>query len=619
MLEENQKEKSREAANRSDCVGQRGIDSMQNATYQVIGEYIRQLRRQQSLTQTELGGERFSKSYVSAVERDKIVPSYEALHFFAEQLGQQFDYFEKMLAQNESVRSKIALVDPQQYRSDEEDVQEKVLPLLDILLEGTELHTGPFFNEFSTIAPEIAATLPAPVQGRYSFLVGLLAQQKGDLSAALHAFEHALILAPTKYRPAILDALGINYYLAHAYYVALEYHKRALRLLQEGTEVEEEGEVSEENVYNTIPALLLKIEFHCGNDYQAIGAHKQAREHYERARTHLRAAHDMRTAAQLYLKLGYSTYADTYHSTATNPTTRCAAEEVEREFQRAISFLVQSRTLYQVSSDSLGEARARLSQTMVLLDFSTRRRQLAQEKERTTGTLPPMNCASLLDEAEEQCRQILMGWQPQVSPPTVEMEIFLYSALSYLIRVYAQRAVIAQLGGYMDTAARERSVAVHLCEQALNTLGDQEFPWLLIQDVASLQENALSYQSQALPRLPKTSSQDNPSLRHAISRFMVYFAAGEVAETLGRAATQPAYAYDCYDRADQCLQATVSTARLVIPAEEHDFTYLIRCYQRSVDILEERKLVAPEAAEKTNSVLQTLLKDALYSLHRSVL
>ena len=60
---------------------------------QTIGEFIRQTRRQQNITQTELGGPRFSKSYVSAVERNKITASSEALTFFAEQLRQPRDYF----------------------------------------------------------------------------------------------------------------------------------------------------------------------------------------------------------------------------------------------------------------------------------------------------------------------------------------------------------------------------------------------------------------------------------------------------------------------------------------------------------------------------------------------
>src|SRR5437764_2445020 len=103
-----------------------------------IGEFIRQLRRQSSLTQTELGGMRFSKSYVSAVERTKITPSIEALHFFAEQLSLPSDYFVKLRQDmNEKEQFFSAL---QTSQENFPGVQEEFLNLLDILLEGTEQH-----------------------------------------------------------------------------------------------------------------------------------------------------------------------------------------------------------------------------------------------------------------------------------------------------------------------------------------------------------------------------------------------------------------------------------------------------------------------------------------------
>ncbi len=62
-----------------------------------IGGLIRQLRRQRNITQMKLGATRYSKSYVSGVEKNTIRPSPEALQFFAEQLGQPRDYFTALL------------------------------------------------------------------------------------------------------------------------------------------------------------------------------------------------------------------------------------------------------------------------------------------------------------------------------------------------------------------------------------------------------------------------------------------------------------------------------------------------------------------------------------------
>ena len=582
----------------------------QETIHTSIGESLRQMRRQQSLTQTELGGEHFSKSYISAVEREKIIPSYEALHFFAEQLGQPRDFFENLLLDTSASSVSDAQLSPQ----NEQLVQEKILPLLDILLAGSELYALPFVSDFSPLAPDVTDTLAPAIQGRYAFLLGLIAQQKEDFPTALQLLEQALALAPGKYRPAILDALGTNYYYVQSYYVALDYHERALTVLKE---LKDAG--LEKDEITALIALRLKVEFHCGNDYHALGAHQLAREHFEQARLYMRSAQDIKTAAQLYLKLGYSTYADVYHRTALTYTSDAAINEMEREFQRAISYFVQSRTLYQVCSDRNGEARARLSQAMVLLDLSTQRRQVAQEKANATGKVSGINCIVLLDEAEEQCRQVLLGWEADATYPSVELEITLYTALAYLIRVAAQRASVAHLHKYADTAERERSAATYLCQQVIDTLVKPQFPWALIHEVATRKDATIVSHEQTLPRIPAPALHSNTSSRHDMSRSVVFFALGEVAEVLGHAATRLDFAETCYERANQSFRAALDAYRLVFPQQEYDKSYLYRVYQRCIEILQERKLATPATAEKTNETLIDFLKSALQASYPSTL
>lgn len=569
-----------------------------------IGETLRQMRRQQSLTQSELGGEHFSKSYISAVERDKIVPSYEALHFFAEQLGQPRDYFEGLLSLSESSKSTPALIESEASTHSEQLVQEKILPLLDTLLMSNELYARPFPGEFSPLDADVTATLSADIQGRYAFLLGLIAQQKEDYSTALGLLEQALTQAPGKYRPAILDTLGTNYYYVQSYYVAIDYHERALVLLKE---LEAVG--TEKSEIAALIALRLKVEYHCGNDYHALGAHKQAREHFEQARQRLRAEHDIKTAAQLYLKLGYCIYADVYHHTSVTYTT--TIDEIEREFGRAVSYFVQSRTLYQVSSERIGEVRARLSQVMVLLDLSTRRRQVALDKSNTIGKIPPINSTTILADAEEQCRQILLGWEPDNAYPTAEIEILLYTALAYYVRVHAQRAMITVLNGYDSTATRECSVATCLCQKIIDTFGRATFPWMLMREMASLQDGSIADHMPMIPRIPDVLLDASTSHRQDMSRSVVLFAIGEVMEVLGYSATQEEYAQTCYERANESFRASLDAYHRVSPTQGYDRSYLYRVYQRCIEILEERKQVAPNAVEQTNNILVDFLKDAL--------
>src|SRR5437763_9514837 len=460
---------------------------------QPIGEFIRQVRRQHNLTQSELGGTRFSKSYVSAVERNKIASSPEALRFFAEQLDQPDDYFTSLVQQVDNMRQLSMPGAPGLLTPGETAHQDETLTLLDILLESTELHNLSARYDLPRLAPEVIAALPAHKQSRYYFLIGLVAKQKQDLITALDAFERALALALDKHRPAILDELGVNYYTAKVYQVALGYHLRALNLLQNGSDDDATTE------------LRFKVELHCGDDYRALSAYQEAFKYYEQARLHLHPEHDMKTAGLLYLGLGYCTYILIHQQTAlfTLPEERATFGEMERKFQRALSLLLQSRSVYQVSGDRAGEASARLTLAMVLLDFSTRQRQMLQEKADTLGRLAVANCNVLLNDAEEQCRQVLLACQDLAAGTSVpaDLDATIYIALDYLVRIAVQRATLARSGEYRDTAYRERAIASSLCQPIVDSLSESSLPWMVMRN-AMASHSDRDYQPPSLPRLP---------------------------------------------------------------------------------------------------------------------
>src|SRR5436190_17083668 len=52
-----------------------------------LGERLRQLRVAAGMTQTELAGDRFSKEYVSQIERSKTRPTPETIEWLAARLG----------------------------------------------------------------------------------------------------------------------------------------------------------------------------------------------------------------------------------------------------------------------------------------------------------------------------------------------------------------------------------------------------------------------------------------------------------------------------------------------------------------------------------------------------
>ncbi len=579
---------------------------------QFIGESIRQLRRQRNLTQSELGGERYSKSYVSALERDKITPSFQALQFFAEQLGQSNEYFTTLLEQTEHLKQLAVLSEQSHINTGEQPVPEGEWGFLDVLLKSAHYADLQALRDLPSLSDEAIATLQPINQARYAFLTGLIAQQKQQYDAALHAFESALAFAPTKYHAAILDALGRNYFLAHAYVTALNYHLRAFRLLQK------------EATDDVEPTLRLDIALHCGDDYRCLGAYQQACEMYEQARGHFNAEHDMKTAGSLYLGLGYCAYAIAYTTTTLAAPGReeASLEDIQPLFQRAISLLVQSRSVYQVSGDSLGEAVVRLTLAQAELDFSTSQSKLARQRTSKEQKLLAAQCASLLDDVEEHCRQIVLNWQetsgvPGASP--AELDNIPYIALAYLISIYRQRATLARLSGHKETSLRESQFMSYLCQEVLDAFSQPVFPWTMLANTLSMRTDASGFTPPILPRLPGLEEASRNVLHSPISQVEVYFAAGEVAEELGRAAEEHSFARGCYMQANTFFLAALNSAGSVVTQGERDPGYMVRCHQRCIATLEERFTDAPDILEETATTLLTMLKNSLHRLSEIML
>jgi len=590
-----------------------------------IGEIIRQVRHLRNLTQQALAGDRFSKSYVSAVERNRIAPSPRALRFFAERLGQPNGNFAALLQQPDVAQALSVLDTPASPTANGHIARDDTVTLLHTLLEQAAFAGFSPDHHLPMISPEALTSLPQHLQAHYYFLLGLSAKEQRQLPVALRAFESALTLAPAHQQAAILDEMGSCSFLLQAYHTALGYHLHARHLL------------SKASSNNTMAPLQLAVELHCGNAYLALGAYHQALAHYESAREYLSAQHDLATAGELYSGLGYCTYAAIYTSTAPSAPSALpsdiAPERIERAFQRATSFLLQSRSFYQVSGDRAKEANDRLMLATVLLDFSTWRRRITPSINRgatasnTEQRQTFMDCTRLLDDAAEQCQQVLLGWQDQlehVAPPhpvdainrvptaTAELDTLLYMALACLVRVSVKRAILARLeGSSLDVAYRQRAFAAYLCQQVLDTLANPSLPRALIQQAVTISADTLAYRSPSLPRLIEIATDGSDSSpRSPLSLIEVYIAMGEVAEELGRVAPVPSYAHDCYTQANQSFQAALFLANSVHVKGERDPGYLARLYQRCVALLEERAVASPAFAEETTKALLGVLKDA---------
>src|SRR5438105_15053166 len=74
-----------------------------------LGERLRQLRVAGGMTQTELAGDRFSKEYVSQIERGKTRPTRETIEWLAGRLGVDAGFLTSGVASEERSRLEGAL------------------------------------------------------------------------------------------------------------------------------------------------------------------------------------------------------------------------------------------------------------------------------------------------------------------------------------------------------------------------------------------------------------------------------------------------------------------------------------------------------------------------------
>jgi len=562
-----------------------------------LGEHIRHLRRERSLTQTELGGKQYSKSYVSAMERGSITPSREALRFFAEQLTQPVDFFEQLLQQKTTHAGSSMMVE-QEKKEYLHEAQQEVSALFNFILSDANPSAISLAREMLMQANEHLEQHSIR-QARMAFLRGLIAQGKGDLAGSRPYFEYALALAPEYQQAPILDALGTNYYLEQSYIQAISYHQRAWQALQQS---------SVEELRSDLPML---IELHCGHDYRALAQHEQARDHYEHAQQHLRSTHHLLLAAQLYLGLGYCTYA-----------ALCRIQDRKEEqqrtgevYERAISFLLQSRALYQASHDTGGVERVRLMQAMILLDYSAWQRRNIVERAKENETFPILNNTALLDDAEEQCYQVLMGQQESDASVPEEEKLQLYMALAYLVRLRVQRAEQERIGGSDSTGQRELALAASLCQLVLDAMSDEQRLWPLLQQMQAFREPAPLASSPALPRLTEEMLKSG---RNPLIQAEIYQATGQLAQEMAKTASEEGFIGSCYRQADLCWHLTLSLLSRLPTGPQHDSDYLIRAYHSYINDLQERVETWPDLKEEIYPVLLELLREMLSFAQHSV-
>ncbi|HEU4450565.1 MAG TPA: transcriptional regulator [Gaiellaceae bacterium] len=238
-----------------------------------LGERVRQLRIARGLTQTDLAGERFSKEYVSQIERGKTRPTAETIDWLATSLGVDATFLE--IGVSSSERERV----------------ESVIARAEAGLESGQFEDA--VAELDGVAPALG-TVAAPELELRALLASSWAHMYlGEVRKSIEELDRARTIAEAPsftdiHRADVLYRLACCRYKLSSVSTAVALYSQALEL------VERSG----------LPADRLRSHIHGWRSrcYRRQRDWEAAREDAERALELARALDDPRTTANAFFQ-----------------------------------------------------------------------------------------------------------------------------------------------------------------------------------------------------------------------------------------------------------------------------------------------------------------------------
>jgi tetratricopeptide (TPR) repeat protein len=240
---------------------------------QRLGERLRQLRVAAGMTQSDLAGERFSKEYVSQIERGKTRPTTETIAWLAQRLGVDGGY----LANGVSV--------------DERGRIDATLARAEALIEAHRYEEATV--EYDKVRPAVAGTASTELEVRMLCGEGWARMQQGEVQAGIELLIRARTLSES---PGFsdVDRADVVYRLAVCRY-KLSSISTALALFNEAYSLAERAELP----CDVLRSNILAYRSRCYRRQRDLQA---AKEDVELALELAESLDDRPTMAQVYVQ-----------------------------------------------------------------------------------------------------------------------------------------------------------------------------------------------------------------------------------------------------------------------------------------------------------------------------
>jgi tetratricopeptide (TPR) repeat protein len=238
-----------------------------------LGERLRQLRAAAGMTQTDLAGDRFSKEYVSQIERGKTRPTRETIDWLAQRLGVDPGFLANGVSADERGRADAALA------------------RAEALLEARRNQEA--LEEFESVRSAVLATGMPELESRALSGEATARMRAGEVREAIALLERARALSEGPSfsdveRANVLFLLGVARYKLNSI-------QTSIGLFDEALKMAERSEIPSDQLRSNI----LSWRSRCYRRRRDLEA---AREDVERALELAEGLNDKRTAADIYFQ-----------------------------------------------------------------------------------------------------------------------------------------------------------------------------------------------------------------------------------------------------------------------------------------------------------------------------
>jgi tetratricopeptide (TPR) repeat protein len=280
-----------------------------------LGERLRQLRVAGGMTQTDLAGERFSKEYVSQIERGKTRPTRETIEWLAQKLGVDPGFLERGVSADERRRV------------------ETLLARAEALTEAAEFEQA--ISDFENCKTAVLATGVTELEVRHLAGEAWARMENGEVKNAIELLNRARMLSEAPEfsdvdRAEVFFRLGVCRYQLSSIATAVGLLNEALTLA-EGSQLpcdrlradvlgwrsrcyrrQRDLEAAREDVERALelaqalddPRKTADVFFQASLVSERMGHWVQARNYAERAKAHYEQLNDERSVGRLLNNLG---------------------------------------------------------------------------------------------------------------------------------------------------------------------------------------------------------------------------------------------------------------------------------------------------------------------------